>query len=127
MKESILRDKSKVFAIRIIKLYKFLLEEKKEFVISKQILRCGTSIGANFAEAIYGVSEADFMNKLSIAQKEASETIYWLELLYETDFITKEQFDSMLADADELVRLLAASIITMKKKKLITHTIRKRY
>ena len=122
MKESILRDKSKVFAIRIIKLYKFLLEEKKEFVISKQILRCGTSIGANFAEAIYGVSEADFMNKLSIAQKEASETIYWLELLYETDFITKEQFDSMLADADELVRLLAASIITMKKKKLITHT-----
>ena len=122
MKESILRDKSKVFAIRIIKLYKFLLEEKKEFVISKQILRCGNSIGANFAEAIYGVSEADFMNKLSIAQKEASETIYWLELLYETDFITKEQFDSMLADADELVRLLAASIITMKKKKLITHS-----
>lgn len=122
MKESILRDKSKAFAIRIIKLYKFLLEEKKEFVISKQILRCGTSIGANFAEAIYGVSEADFMNKLSIAQKEASETIYWLELLYETDFITKEQFDSMLADADELVRLLAASIITMKKKKLITHS-----
>ena len=122
MKESILRDKSKVFAIRIIKLYKFLLEEKKEFVISKQILRCGTSIGANFAEAIYGVSEADFMNKLSIAQKEASETIYWLELLYETDFITKEQFDSMLADADELIRLLAASIITMKKKKLTTHS-----
>ena len=122
MKESILRDKSKAFAIRIIKLYKFLLEEKKEFVISKQILRCGTSIGANFAEAIYGVSEADFMNKLSIAQKEASETIYWLELLYETDFITKEQFDSMLADADELIRLLAASIITMKKKKLITHS-----
>ena len=122
MKESILRDKSKPFAIRIIKLYKFLLEEKKEFVISKQILRCGTSIGANFAEAIYGVSEADFMNKLSIAQKEASETIYWLELLYETDFITKEQFDSMLANADELVRLLAASIITMKKKKLITHS-----
>ena len=122
MKESILRDKSKAFAIRIIKLYKFLLEEKKEFVISQQILRCGTSIGANFAEAIYGVSEADFMNKLSIAQKEASETIYWLELLYGTDFITKEQFDSMLADADELVRLLAASIITMKKKKLITHS-----
>ena len=122
MKESILRDKSKAFAIRIIKLYKFLLEEKKEFVISKQILRCGTSIGANFAEAIYGVSEADFMNKLSIAQKEASETIYWLELLYETDFITKEQFESMLADADELVRLLAASIITMKKKKLIIHS-----
>ena len=121
MKESLLREKSKAFAIRIIKLYKFLSCDKKEFVLSKQILRSGTSIGANFAEAIYGVSEADFINKLSIAQKEASETIYWLELLYETDFITKEQFDSMLADADELVRLLAASIITMKKKKLITH------
>ena len=117
MKESILREKCKAFAIRIIKLYKFLLDDKKEFVLSKQILRSGTSIGANFAEAIYGVSEADFLNKLSIAQKEASETIYWLELLSETDFITKEQFDSMYADADELVRLLAASIITMKRKK----------
>ena len=117
MKESIIRDKSKAFAIRIIKLYKFLLEEKKEFVLSKQILRCGTSIGANFAEAIYGVSEADFLNKLSIAQKEASETIYWLELLRETDFLTQEQFDSIYTDADELLRLLAASIITMKKKK----------
>ena len=119
MKESILREKCKAFAIRIIKLYKFLLDDKKEFVLSKQILRSGTSIGANFAEAIYGVSEADFLNKLSIAQKEASETIYWLELLSETDFITKEQFDSMYADADELVRLLAASIITMKKKKAL--------
>lgn len=116
MKESILRGKCKAFAIRIIKLYKFLLNDHKEFVISKQILRSGTSIGANFAEAIYGVSEADFLNKLSIAQKEASETIYWLELLFETDFITKEQFESMYADADELVRLLAASIITIKKK-----------
>ena len=121
MKESILRDKSKVFAIRIIKLYKFLTEDKKEFVMSKQLLRSGTSIGANFAEAIYGVSEADFLNKLSIAQKEASETIYWLDLLHETAFITQNQFDSLHTDADELLRLLAASIITIKKKKLITH------
>lgn len=117
MKESILREKCKVFAIRIIKLYKFLSNDQKEFVISKQILRSGTSIGANFAEAIYGVSEADFLNKLSIAQKEASETIYWLELLFETDYITKKQFESLYTDADELVRLLAASIITIKKKK----------
>ena len=124
MKESILREKCKVFAIRIIKLYKFLTEDKKEFVMSKQILRSGTSIGANFAEAIYGVSEADFLNKLAIAQKEASETIYWLDLLHETDFITQNQFDSLHTDADELLRLLAASIITIKKKKnssLITH------
>ena len=122
MKESILREKCKVFAIRIIKLYKFLSNDQKEFVISKQILRSGTSIGANFAEAIYGVSEADFLNKLSIAQKEASETIYWLELLFETDYITKKQFESLYTDADELVRLLAASIITIKKKK-ITHSL----
>mgnify|MGYP003486393173 FL=1 len=124
MKESILREKCKVFAIRISKLYKFLTEDKKEFVMSKQILRSGTSIGANFAEAIYGVSEADFLNKLAIAQKEASETIYWLDLLHETDFITQNQFDSLHTDADELLRLLAASIITIKKKKnssLITH------
>ena len=122
MKESIIRDKSKAFAIRIITLYKFLLEEKREYVLSKQILRCGTSIGANFAEAIYGVSEADFLNKLSIAQKEASETVYWLELLRETDFLTQEQFASVYTDAEELLKLLAASIITMKKKKLITHS-----
>ena len=117
MKESIIRDKSKAFAIRIIKLYKFLLEEKREYVLSKQILRCDTSIGANFAEAIYGVSEADFINKLSIAQKEASETVYWLELLRETDFLTQEQFASVYTDAEELLKLLAASIITMKKKR----------
>ena len=117
MKESIIRDKSKAFAIRIIKLYKFLLEEKREYVLSKQILRCGTSIGANFAEAIYGISEADFINKLSIAQKEASETVYWLELLRETDFLTQEQFASVYTDAEELLKLLAAAIITMKKKR----------
>ena len=117
MKESIIRDKSKAFAIRIIKLYKFLLEEKREYVLSKQILRCGTSIGANFAEAIYGVSEADFINKLSIAQKETSETVYWLELLRETDFLTQEQFASVYTDAEELLKLLAAAIITMKKKR----------
>jgi four helix bundle protein len=93
------------------------LEEKREYVLSKQILRCGTSIGANFAEAIYGVSEADFINKLSIAQKEASETVYWLELLRETDFLTQEQFASVYTDAEELLKLLAASIITMKKKR----------
>ena len=121
MKESIIRDKSKAFAIRIIKLYKFLLEEKREYVLSKQILRLVTGaagfIGANFAEAIYGVSEADFINKLSIAQKEASETVYWLELLRETDFLTQEQFASVYTDAEELLKLLAASIITMKKKR----------
>ena len=122
MKESIIRDKSKAFAIRIIKLYKFLLEEKREYMLSKQILRCGTSIGANFAEAIYGVSEADFINKLSIAQKEASETVYWLELLRETDFLTQEQFASVYTDAEELLKLLAASIITMKKKLLTNHS-----
>ena len=115
MKESILRDKSKAFAIRIIKLYKFLLEEKKEFVISKQILRCGTSIGANFAEAIYGVSEADFMNKLSIAQKEASETIYWLELLYRTKYIDEPSFKSLSSKCSSLRVMLISSCKTAKQ------------
>ena len=90
------------------------MEEKKEFVISKQILRCGTSIGANFAEAIYGVSEADFINKLSIALKEADETAYWLELLSESSIIDKKQFDSLYADLDEIISLLISIIKTTK-------------
>ena len=82
MRQSILKDESKNFALRAIRLYKYLCEEKREYVLSKQMLRSSTSIGANVAEAFYGQSEADFVSKLSIAQKEASETMYWMELLY---------------------------------------------
>ncbi|MGM9777414.1 MAG: four helix bundle protein [Prevotella sp.] len=116
MKQSILKDKSKGFALRVIRLYKYLCEEKKEYVLSKQLLRSGTSIGANIAEAFYGQSEADFVSKLSIAQKEAGETIYWLELLHESEYLKQNEYDSIHGDAEELIKLLTSSIKTVKEK-----------
>ena len=98
MSNNVIYDLSKKFAIRIVKLYVFLKEEKHEFVISKQIYRCGTSIGANIAESTYAQSPADYISKLSIALKEASETLYWLDLLKETDNITIEQYNSISND-----------------------------
>ena len=89
---SVVGDKSKAFAIRIIRLYKFLQTEKKEFVLSRQLLRSGTSIGANLAEADYAVSKSEFLSKVYIALKETAETLYWLELLYETDHLTEAQY-----------------------------------
>ena len=112
--ENIIVDKSKAFAIRIIKLYKYLSEEKKEFVLSKQLLRSGTSIGANVKEAIRGQSKADFYAKLNISLKEASETEYWLELLYETEYITKQQYESIYADCQEIIKILVAITKTQK-------------
>ncbi len=107
MKEdNVVLNKSKAFAIRIIRLYKYLCDDKKEFTLSKQLLRSGTSIGANVKEAVRGQSKADFIAKMSIALKEASETEYWLELLYETDFLDKSQFDSIYADNQELLKIL---------------------
>ena len=91
MKKSILKDKSKAFALRVIRLYKYLCEEKKEYILSKQLLRSGTSIGANIAEAFYGQSEADFVSKLSIAQKETGETMYWLELLHASENLERNE------------------------------------
>ena len=82
-----MKNKSKAFALRVIRLYKYLCDEKKEYILSKQLMRSGTSIGANIAEAFYGQSEADFISKLSIAQKETGETMYWLELLHKSDFL----------------------------------------
>ena len=96
--DNVIVNKSKAFAIRIIRLYQYLCGEKREFVLSKQLLRSGTSIGANVKEAVRGQSKADFISKMSIALKEASETEYWLELLYETDFLDRTQFDSIYAD-----------------------------
>ena len=116
MKKSILKDKSKAFALRVIRLYNFLCKEKNECVLSKQMLRSGTSIGANIAEAFYGQSEADFMSKLSIAQKENSETLYWLELLHESDYLKHNEYDSVYGDAEELMKLLTSSIKTVKGK-----------
>ena len=97
---------SKAFAIRIIKLYKFLSEENKEFVMSKQILRSGTSIGANISESIFAQSRMDFVSKMSIALKEASETKYWLDLLMETEYITKMQYESIIDDIGKIIGTL---------------------
>lgn len=106
--------------MRIIKLYKYLTNEKKEFIMAKQVLRSGTSIGANIAEGYYAQSELDFINKLSIALKEASETLYWLELLHESGYLDEEPFNSIYTDGVELRKLLTASVNTMKKKNKLT-------
>ena len=118
MKENVVKDKSKAFAIRVVRLYRHLCEDKKEYVLSKQVLRCGTSIGANIHEAIYGQSDKDFASKMSIALKEASETEYWLELLAETDYITPEEYKSIATDCSEINRLLI-SIVKSAKENLL--------
>ena len=115
MKESVLKEKSYQFALRIIKLYKYLVSENKEYVLSKQILRAGTSIGANVEEANQAQSKADFIYKLSISQKEAFETDYWLRLMRDSEYLTEAQADSLLNDCRELQKLLTASIKTAKE------------
>jgi len=114
MKDSITKVKSKTFAVRIVKLYKYLQDEKKEFVISKQVLRSGTSIGANVHEAFFGQSPKDFISKMQIALKEASETEYWIDLLTETNYISENESKSILNDCQELARLLHATVKTSK-------------
>ncbi len=116
MSESIIKNKSFKFAVRIVNLYKYLIENKKEFVLSKQMLRSGTSIGANVREALNGESKADFIHKLAIAQKETDETLYWLELLKETEYITGEAFVSMQNDCTEILKIISSIIITSKKQ-----------
>lgn len=115
MTKNITAEKSKKFALRIIGLYKYLTETKKEFVLSKQVLRSGTSIGANSREAERGLSKADFYAKFNIALKEADETAYWLELLHESGYIDETAFDSIYADCDELIRLLVSITKTSKE------------
>ena len=110
MKENAVETKSKKFAIRTIRLYQFLTEDKKEYVMSKQVLRAGTSVGANVREAVQGFSRNDFVYKMSLALKECSETRYWLELLYETDYLSDEQYESIYNDAVELFSLLTAIV-----------------
>lgn len=114
MKNNLLSEKSHSFALRMIKLYKYMTQEHKEFVLSKQVLRSGTSIGANVKESVYAQSRIDFVHKLSIAQKEASEMHYWLTLLRDSEYLKKNLAESLLGDCDELLRLLTASIKTAK-------------
>ncbi len=111
----LLRQKSYDFAIRIVKLCRYLTNEQKEFVLSKQVLRSGTSIGAMVREAEFGQSKADFINKLSIALKEANETEYWLSLLLDTDLIEQKMHQSLKADIDTIISLLVASVKTAKQ------------
>ena len=114
--DNIALQKSKTFAIRMVKLYRYLSEERKEYVLSKQVLRSGTGIGANLAESECAISRNDFLSKVYIALKEASETRYWLELLYRTDYLTKEQYDSLDEDCVEIYKILQSTTKTMKER-----------
>ena len=114
-KKNIIKEKSFVFAVEIVYLYKILVE-KKEFVLSKQLLRSGTSIGANIREAEHAQSKADFIHKLSISLKEANETEYWLDLLYETKYLSENEFQSIKAKVIEILKLLTSIINTSKSK-----------
>lgn len=113
---NIIQEKSFAFAIRIVNLYKYLIGDKKEFVLSKQLLRSGTSIGANVEEAIGGLSEKDFLSRLGIAYKEARESIYWLKLLNKTNYIKDKEFESLFNDAEEICKIIGKIQITMKSK-----------
>ena len=113
--DSVVRNKSFYFSVRIVKLCKYLRETKKETVMSRQLLRAGTSIGANLAESEHAQSRPDFLSKLNIALKEAAETDYWLRLLHETDYINKQEFKSIITDCREIESLLASSVKTIKQ------------
>ena len=116
MGKSIVYELSKKFALRIVKLYTYLHDERKEHVISKQIYRCGTSIGANLAEGQFAQSDADYINKLSIALKEAAETAYWLELLHESEMISTKQYESLQNDVKTITGTLVNIVNKMKMK-----------
>ncbi|MCK9207026.1 MAG: four helix bundle protein [Salinivirgaceae bacterium] len=118
MKENVIKNKSFEFALRVIKLYQFLTETRKEFILSKQLLRSGTSIGAMVRESEHAENKADFVHKLSIALKEANETEYWVELLYKSDYIDEVLFNSISTDINEILRLLISIIKSSKQKKL---------
>ncbi|MGI5914656.1 MAG: four helix bundle protein [Bacteroidales bacterium] len=116
-KPNIIKDKSFELAITIVGVYRYLQEERNEFVLSKQLLRSGTSIGANVREAVNAESTKDFIHKMSIAQKECDETMYWLELLKSTGYIDSKQFDKIKNQANEIYKILKSIIITTKQKK----------
>ena len=115
-REKTVKYKSKKFAVRIVRLYKYLCDEKKEYVLSKQLLRSGTSIGANIAESECAISEKDFLSKIYIALKESAETIYWLDLLFETDYLSEIEYKSMKDDCEELRKMMSSTTKTMNSK-----------
>ncbi|CAN2046857.1 Four helix bundle protein [Candidatus Magnetomoraceae bacterium gMMP-1] len=116
MKENIIKNKSFAFALRIVKMYKFLCDKKREYILSKQLLRSGTAVGALVCEAEHAESKADFIHKMAIAQKEANETDYWIELLYQSEYLDEKSYKSIVADVKELKKILSSIIITSKRK-----------
>lgn len=114
-RQSIVGDKSLAFAKRIAKLYRFLVDKKKETIMSKQILRSGTSIGANIREGLFAQSRKDFISKMNIALKEAGETDYWIEILYSADYLTEMEYKSLKNDNDELIKMLSSIVKTTKE------------
>lgn len=115
MAKSIVYDKSLAYAVRIVNLYKYLCEQKRETVMSKQLLRSGTSIGANISEALNEESDSDFIHKLAIAQKEVNETAYWLKLLETTEYLSVQEYQSMSSDTEELRKIITSIILTKKE------------
>ncbi len=115
MRDDLLTSKSFDFSLRTINLYKFLTQEKKEYILSKQVLRSGTAIGALISEAEFAQSKADFINKMYVSLKEANETRYWLRLLHQSNYITNEMFHSILPDIETLIKLLVSSTKTAKQ------------
>ena len=114
MKQNIIREKSQKFAVRIVHLYQYLRETRHEFVLSRQILRSGTSIGANVAEALYASSRRDFINKLTISMKECSETLYWLDILNDNGYFDSDKTRSILVDCEEILKMLVSSVNKLK-------------
>ena len=115
-KDNVLHTKSYKFAIRVVKLSQYLVKEKKEYILSKQILRSGTAIGALVSESKFAQSKADFINKLMISLKEANETQYWINLIHDTNYISKQMYESLYSDIDELISLLVSITKTLKYK-----------
>lgn len=114
-RQSIVGEKSLAFAKRVAKCYRFLLDKKKETILSKQILRSGTSIGANIREGLFAQSRKDFISKMNIALKEAGETDYWLEIIYSADYLTEVEYKSLKKDTDELIKMLSSIVKTIKE------------
>lgn len=117
MKENVIKNKSFAFALRIVKLYQYLQSDKREFVLSKQLLRSGTAVGALVREAEQAESKSDFIHKMAIAQKEANETDYWIELLFQSTYLDESQYKSIIAHVVEIKKLLASIIITAKENR----------
>lgn len=115
MEDNLVFAKAKKFAVRTVNLYKYLCDEKKEFILSKQLLRSGTSIGANIAEAEVAISKKEFLSKMYIAFKECNETVYWLDLLYETDYLSESEYTSIIEDCNELQKILTSITKTTRE------------